>query len=107
MTSGKEMIEQDRRLRVLQILNEFQPVTLVATIATALRDHGHLTSEVRIREDLLWLGQQGLLVDKKPAKHTFPRLSKAGRRVAKGTREYAGLHDFFGDMGPQPARSGR
>lgn len=85
-------VEEDRRLQILILLeqspgyraNEF-------LVLTALEGFGHVVSRDRLRADIAWLAEQGLVLPGETGGVLVPHLTDRGLDVANGRVEHPGV----------------
>lgn len=85
MTSYAEHFAEDRRLSMLKVL-EFAPhyTANEYLVQSALRGHGHAVGLDRVRSDIAWLTEQGLLTSEQADGMHVLTLTTRGVEVARG-----------------------
>lgn len=92
MTSFAQLIAEDARLVLLRLLNEDVGYALNDSILrSALADFGHNFSRDRVRTELRWLEEQGLLSLNSVGSVLVAKLSDRGADVAAGTARVDGV----------------
>lgn len=88
-----EEIEQSHRRRaILELLNEAPAYTAhEALLGSALQRGGHAVSRDRLRADLAWLEEQGLILAQQPRGVWVATLTARGGDVAAGRASCPGL----------------
>lgn len=87
-----EELRRDRRLRILQILNEVPAgVANDAVLKNLLRTFGHAVSGDLVRTELSWLEEQGLLSIARESGLQVATLSERGGDVASGLANQSGV----------------
>lgn len=91
--SYAEEVTRDARLRLLQLLAEKPSYTgnEVALQAELSSKYGHALSRDRIRTELCWLDDQGLIVLQKPGGIMLATLTTTGQEVAGGIARNPGV----------------
>lgn len=92
MTSFSQALEEDRRLTILILLagaagyeaNQF-------LLQSALDGFGHMVSQDRLRADLAWLAEQGLVSVDSPGGVQIAKLTGRGLDVAQGRANHPGV----------------
>lgn len=85
MNSYAQLLEQDRRLQILQLLAESHGYKANQFILqSALDTFGHTVSMDRVKADLAWLAEQGLIVIGELGDVQIPALTDRGLDVAQG-----------------------
>lgn len=92
MKDFQETLAQDRRLVILRVLAESTAFACneyaLGTMCAAL---GHTVGHERLRQDLAWLQDAGLLCVGTTAGVQIPRLNARGAEVAAGTVHMPGV----------------
>ena len=92
MTSFAETETADRRLVVLRVLQECPNYTSNEfVLAEALGRFGHQVGADRLRTDLAWLEEQGLLIAQKPSGIWVVTLTARGDDVSAGRATVPGV----------------
>lgn len=93
MSNGyARLVEEDRRLSILRLLaesNEYKANEFL--LQSALDGVGHAVSGDRLRADLAWLAEQGLVGVETVAEVRVPKLSARGLDVAQGRVTHPGV----------------
>lgn len=92
MTTFTQHLEEDRRLTILLLLAEaanYQANQFL--IQSALDGFGHAVSMDRLRADLAWLAEQGLVEVAATAGVEIAKLSSRGLDVAQGRTHHPGV----------------
>lgn len=90
--SYQELMTEDRRLVMLRLLAESEGYTVNEYVmAAALPGLGHAVSADRVRTDLGWLAEQGLVSVESPAGVRLARLTPRGADVAAGRGRVEGV----------------
>lgn len=85
MNSYTQLLEQDRRLQILQLLAESPGYRANQfLLQSALDTFGHTVSMDRVKADLAWLAEQGLIVIGELGDVQIPALTDRGLDVAQG-----------------------
>lgn len=85
-------LTQDRRRCILMVLSKsggYQGNEYL--IQSAIQSQGHNVSADRVRTDLAWLGEQGLLVCENVGGVTLATLQETGADVVAGTQIIPGV----------------
>ena len=92
MSAFNELVEADRRLVILRVLEEdagySQNEYVIQTCVEAL---GHNVSQDRLRTDLAWLSEQGLITVETISGVRVARLTARGADVAQGKTTVPGV----------------
>lgn len=94
MTSFRDVATADLRLTVLRLLSEAQGYELNGSILRlALEDYGHRVGFDRLKSELVWLEDQGLLKLQSIAAGAMQvaRLTQQGLDVSKGAARVPGV----------------
>lgn len=92
MNSFLKLQEEDRRLTILLLLSESPDYKANHfLIQSALDGFGHTVSGDRLKADLAWLGEQGLLTVAETGSVLVPQLSDRGLDVAQGRVTHPGV----------------
>lgn len=92
MKTYQDLMTEDRRLVMLRLLAEAEGYTVNEYVLTAaLPGLGHAASADRIRTDLGWLEEQGLVGIEAPAGVRLARLTPRGADVAAGRARVEGV----------------
>ena len=87
-----EHVDEDRRLTVLLLLAESPDYRANQfLLQSALDGFGHAVSMDRIRADIAWLGEQGLVAVNETAGVMVPQLTARGLDVAQGRVTHPGV----------------
>ncbi|WNJ96551.1 ArsR family transcriptional regulator [Vibrio ruber] len=90
--SLKQLLQQDRRLVILRVLNESAGYTANESILdSALDAYGHKVSRDVVLAELAWLDEQGLLTLEEVAKTQVARVTQRGIDVAEGQAQHPGV----------------
>ncbi|MCS4503881.1 hypothetical protein NYO91_07295 [Arhodomonas aquaeolei] len=90
--SYAQLVTEDRRLVLLKLLAESEGYTANEhLLATALPGFGHSVSHDRVRTDLDWLAEQGLVTVERPGEVHVATLTTRGSDVAFGRARIAGV----------------
>lgn len=90
--SYRDALDSDRRLVILKLLENSAGYTVNEyLIYTALPGFGHDVSMDRVRTDLAWLEEQGLLTLDIPGDVHMARLTQRGVDVAAGRARVDGV----------------
>lgn len=92
MNDFTRLVQEDMRLVILMVLaqdadyshNEY-------VLRSALRSMGHGISQDKLRSELAWLAEQGLVTTSDTAGVVIARLTARGRDVAEGTATTPGV----------------
>lgn len=88
----QDLMTEDRRLVLLRLLSEAEGYTINEyVLSAALPGLGHSASADRIRTDLGWLAEQGLVEVESPAGVRLARLTARGADVAVGRARVEGV----------------
>lgn len=90
--SYAKLLEEDRRLSILRLLaesNEYKANEYL--LQTALDGVGHAVSGDRVRADLAWLAEAGLVELAVVAEVQVPQLTTRGLDVAQGRATHPGV----------------
>lgn len=88
----RTIIVEDRRLRVLQILEEMPGCLCnVESLQKLLELFGHVASRDVIRADMVWLDEQGLAQVFRERKWFTLKLIERGFEVADGRADHPGV----------------
>lgn len=92
MTSYKDMVTADLRLTVLRLLAATDGYELSGSLLRmALEDYAHRVGIDRLKGQLAWLEEQGLLAVRETGGVAFARLSPRGLDVAAGRARVPGV----------------
>ncbi len=92
MTTYAEIVEQDRRLTLLLLLAESPDYRANHfLLQSALDGFGHSVSMDRLKTDLAWLQEQGLVTIAETASVQVPQLTDRGLDVAQGRVVHPGV----------------
>jgi Fe2+ or Zn2+ uptake regulation protein len=93
MSSGfQKLVTEDRRLVVLRLLAESESYTANEYLLTsALPGFGHSVSHDRVRADMDWLEEQGLVSVERPGDISVAKLTQRGLDVAQGRTRATGV----------------
>ena len=92
MTSFSELVDADRRLVVLRCLREDPGYSLNESVLQAMLEAlGHNVSRDRVRTDLGWLREQGLVTLEEVVSVQIARITGRGIDVATGTAIVPGI----------------
>lgn len=92
MTTYLKVLEEDRRLTILLLLAEAADYKANQfLLLSALDTFGHNVSMDRLRADLAWLEEQGLLTNSATAGVQIPQLTARGLDVAQGRTTHPGV----------------
>ncbi len=92
MTSFAEAETADRRLVILRVLQDCADYTSNEFLLTeAVGQFGHRVGQDRLRTDLGWLEEQGLLIVQKPAGVWVVTLTARGDDVSAGRATVPGV----------------
>lgn len=87
-----KLVTEDRRLVLLRLLAESEGYSANEyLLATALPGFGHSVSHDRVRTDLDWLDEQGLVRVERPGEVCVATLTARGADVAAGRARVAGV----------------
>lgn len=90
--SLKQLLQEDRRLVILRILNESAGYTANDSILdTALDAYGHKVSRDVVKAELDWLQEMGLLQLKDVAGTKVAEITQRGIDVAEGQAVVSGV----------------
>lgn len=90
--SYADLVNQDRRLRILKILAESQSYVASADLMQTVLSHmGHAVSHDRLNTDLEWLKEQELLGLERIGEVPMARLTIRGLDVANGIATVPGI----------------
>jgi hypothetical protein len=85
MNTFTKIVDEDRRLTILLLLSESPDYKANHfLLQTALDGFGHTVSVDRLKSDLAWLAEQGLVVQHDTAGVQVPQLTDRGLDVAQG-----------------------
>lgn len=85
MNSFAKLVEADMRLVVLRVLNEDTDYSHNEyVLRSALAAMGHKVGQDKLRTELAWLDEQGLIENNAPAGVMISRLTARGKDVADG-----------------------
>lgn len=90
--SYARLVEEDRRLTILRLLadsNEYRAHEYL--LQQALERFAHAVSGDRLRADLAWLAEAGLVELDVVADVQVPRLTQRGLDVAQGRTQHPGV----------------
>lgn len=88
----QELLEQDRRLTILLLLSQAPDYKANHfLIQSALDGFGHTVSMDRVKADLAWLAEQGLVTIAETAGVQVPQLTDRGLDVAEGRVVHPGV----------------
>jgi len=90
--SYAKLLEEDRRLSILRLLaesNDYKANEYL--LQSALDGVGHAVSGDRLRADLAWLAEQGLVELGTVADVKVPKLTQRGLDVAQGRASHPGV----------------
>lgn len=92
MNEFARLIQEDIRLSVLQVLNEDADYSHnESVLKAALRAVGHSVSSDRLRTELQWLAEQGLLRTEDVGGIIVARLTARGQDAAVGAAQVPGV----------------
>ncbi|MGD8388169.1 MAG: ArsR family transcriptional regulator [Desulfobacteraceae bacterium] len=92
MSSFSDLIQEDRRLVILRTLEEDPGYSLnESVIQSVLNALGHSVSRDRVRMDLAWLVEQGLLTIEHVLSVQVASLTQRGADVATGLAVVPGV----------------
>lgn len=92
MNTFATLLEQDRRLTILLMLVESPDYKANHfLIQAALDGFGHTVSMDRVKADLAWLAEQGLVTIQETAAVQVPQLTDRGLDVAQGRVQHPGV----------------
>lgn len=92
MNSFTRLVEEDRRLTILLLLSESPDYKANHfLIQSALDGFGHTVSVDRLKADLAWLAEQGLVTQQETAGVQVPQLTDRGLDVAQGRVVHPGI----------------
>jgi len=90
--SYEDIVTADRRLAILQSLHGMTGNTANDVVLLGmLSQQGHRIGRDRLRTDLAWLEEQGLIVGQQPGGIWIATLSARGYDVAEGTAHAPGV----------------
>jgi hypothetical protein len=90
--SYAKLVEEDRKLAILRLLSESNDYKANEyLLQSALDGVGHAVSGDRLRADLAWLADSGLLEIELVAGVQVPKLSARGLDVAQGRVHHPGV----------------
>ncbi|MBV7262576.1 ArsR family transcriptional regulator [Photobacterium sp. WH24] len=88
----QELLQQDRRLVVLRILNESPGYESNDSILdSGLGAYGHNVSRDLVRAELYWLQEQGLITLRDVASTVVAKITQRGIDVATGQATHPGV----------------
>lgn len=91
-TPFADYLRQDQRLVMLRILSEVpQYRSNSSVIANLLGEFGHHPSRDQVKGDLVWLGEQGLLLTEDIGSVLVVTLTERGADVAAGRSSVPGV----------------
>lgn len=92
MTSYAELMDEDRRLVILRLLVDSGDYTSNEyLLQTALQRLGHAVGGERLRADLAWLTEQGLITCEHLAGVVVASLTPRGDDIAAGRERHPGV----------------
>lgn len=92
MSSFDDFATEDRRLVVLRLLSESNAATANEyLLQSALEQYGHSVGQDRLRADLAWLAEQGLVTVAQPGGVHVATLTPRGDDVAHGRARVPGV----------------
>lgn len=92
MNTYARIVEEDRRLQILQLLAESPGYNVNQfLLLSALDTFGHTVSMDRLKADLAWLAEQGLVVVGELGDVQIPKLTDRGLDVAQGRAAHPGV----------------
>lgn len=92
MKSFAELQTEDRRLVILRLLQESERYQANAfLLQTALETYGHNASQDRVKSDISWLAEQGLLKTETVGAVVIATLTTRGADVASGRATQPGV----------------
>ena len=92
MGSFPELVDADRRLVIMRILEEDEGYSLnESVIQSVLNALGHTVSRDRVRTDLMWLKEQGLVALSEVVSIQVATLTPRGADVATGKASVPGV----------------
>ena len=92
MSTYAQHIEEDRRLTILILLQEAAGYEANQfLLQSALDGFGHIVSMDRLRSDLAWLAEQGLVVVEATGGVPIAKLTARGLDVAQGRAIHPGV----------------
>lgn len=87
-----KLVEEDRRLRILQVLAESADYRAASDLLqTVLKRMGHAVGHDRLETDLAWLYEQGYLTLERIGDTPMARLNGRGLDVAAGVSHVPGI----------------
>lgn len=88
----KTLVTEDRRLVLLRLLTESEGYSANEyLLASAMPGFGHVVSHDRLRTDLDWLAEQGLITITQPGNVYVPTITNRGADVAAGRARVSGV----------------
>lgn len=88
----QQILQQDRRLVMLRILNEMPGYEANDSIIdNALDAYGHKVSRDLVRTEMYWLQEQGLLILRDVAGTQVAQITQRGIDVAQGQATHPGV----------------
>jgi hypothetical protein len=85
MNEYEKLVAADRRLVALRVLNQDADYSHNEyVLRSALAATGHKVGQDKLRTELAWLAEQGLIAVEEPAGVMVARLTSRGRDVAEG-----------------------
>ncbi|PLX49130.1 MAG: hypothetical protein C0613_08385 [Desulfobulbaceae bacterium] len=92
MNEFEKLVTADMRLVVLRVLNQDADYSHNEyVLRSALAAMGHRVGQDKLRTELAWLAEQGLVAVNEPAGVMVARLTARGRDVAEGTARVPGV----------------
>ncbi len=85
MNNFERLMNEDRRLLILRLMNEDPGYQLnIYVLRPALQAMGHTVSHDKVETDLGWLAEQGLVTVGRASDVTVGKLTARGADVAQG-----------------------
>lgn len=92
MKSYAQILQEDRRLQILRILQESPSYQVNEhLLQEAMRNFGHAVSRDLLRTELTWLAEQRYIELKTIADVRIPVMNQRGLDVARGSIEVEGV----------------
>jgi len=92
MKTFNQVMEEDRKLTILRLLAESPDYKAnMYLLQSALEGFGHVVSIDRIKADIAWLAEGGLVLAESAGAVLVPKLTHRGIDVAKGRVEHPGV----------------
>lgn len=92
MSTYRELVDADRRLVTLRILEQAPAYECNSSVLQmALEEYGHSVSRDLLHNDLAWLAEQGLVVERGILTVKIATLTARGADVAKGRTTVPGV----------------